>query len=398
MRQLLTTTLTFLTLSNVFGQSLVKIGDQAPGYRFTKIINSPATNLDISDLKGKPSIIAFWGTWCAPCIPEMINLGKLQKQFGDRVQIIAVSDDSEQKIKFFLQKRPSNIWFASDPSQNLWSILGINTAGHIALIDKANKIVAITETNKIDKSMIEKLIESKQLGLEENRGDRILAEKEDPIKLDASTLYSFVMQPKLNGISAMMKRPNSGVFAFRRITMINLSPQTIFREAFNISIGKKVFFATPEDNNEDYKTPICIDFIVSEKDKTNISTLFQNELNSHLPFQGKIEKRTIDSYVLKQIQGKQISIKQSTNSDNKFSFNGLEFSGTGIPFQTFINYLENELNYPVYNATGLSQHYDIEFSRNNVEPLKSTMESLAKLGLELVKDQKEMDVLVISRK
>lgn len=396
MKHIIFSILLVLTISNSFGQSLIKIGDHAPRYYFTKLVNAPSSKLDISDLKGKPAVIAFWGTWCAPCIPEMINLGKLKKQFGDKVQVIAVSNDDEQKLKYFLQKRPSKIWFASDPSNNLWSIFDIQTAGHVVLLDKNNKVVAITETKKIDSSVIEKLIYTKQVGLEENRGNRTLSSDEAPIKLDSATLYSFVMQPELKGVNPMMKRPVNGAFAKRRITIINLVPTIILREAFDISISKKIIYATKEDSIKSNQNPLCIDFILSNKDKTNLNTLFQSELNKHLPVKGEIQKRVITCYVLRPIEGKQILIKQSSKSGNEFSFNGLQFQGEGIPIHTFISYIENELNYPVYDATGLTRYYDVSFSRNNVEPLQSTKESLAKLGLELVKDQKEMDVLVIS--
>jgi hypothetical protein len=45
----------------------------------------------------------------------------------------------------------------------------------------------------------------------------------------------------------------------------------------------------------------------------------------------------------------------------------------------------------------LTGYYNIKFSKNNVEPLKPIRDNLAKFGLELVKDQKEMKALVISR-
>jgi hypothetical protein len=64
---------------------------------------------------------------------------------------------------------------------------------------------------------------------------------------------------------------------------------------------------------------------------------------------------------------------------------------------TFVNYLENELYYPVYDETGLTDYYNIKFSKNNVEPLKSIRENLEKFGLELVKGEKELNVLLISR-
>ncbi|MBO9203994.1 MULTISPECIES: redoxin family protein [Niastella] len=379
-----------------FGQGLVKIGDKTPKYYFDKLVNAPGTTIDISDLKGKPTILAFWGTWCAPCIPEMINLGKLQKIFGDKVQIIGVSNDNEQKLKTFLQKRPSKIWFASDPSNNLWNIFDLQTAGHAVLIDKNNYVVSITEMVKIDSAVINNLIIANQLNLSENRGTKLLSEDQNPVNLDSTTIYSFVLQPALKGITPMMKKPRIGTFGNRRITIINLVPAIILKDAYEISTTRKIIYPTKEDSLESNQNSYCIDFIVAENDKANLKALFQKELNDHLPVKGEVQKRTIPCYVLKLIEGKQISIKESTKSYNRFSSSGLEFSGEGIPIKTFISYIENELRYPIYDATGLTKYYDIEFFKNNVDRLQSTKDSLAKLGLELVKDQKEIDVLVIT--
>ena len=398
MKHIIISTVFTLTTAFSFGQGPVKIGDKAPKYYFTKIVNSPNTELDISDLKGKPTILAFWGTWCAPCIPEMINLGKLQKKFGDKVQIIGVSNDNEQKLKTFLAKRPSEIWFASDPSNNLWNIFDLQTAGHTVLIDKNNNVAGVTETEKIDSAVINNLITANQLNLLEDRGTKRLAENQDPVKLDSSTLYSFVLQPELKGITSMMRQPRIGTFGKRRITIVNLAPEVILREAYDISLSQKIIYPTKDDSVKSNGNSFCVDFIVSENDKADLKTLFQNELNKHLPVKGEIQKKAIPCYVLRPIEGKQIIIPQSTKSGNEFSFNGLEFSGEGVLIKPFISYLENVIDYPIYDATGLTKYYDIEFARNNIEPLKSTMESLAKLGLELVKDQKEMDVLIITTK
>lgn len=384
------------TLSASFGQSLVKIGDNSPNYFFTKVINSPNSKINIFDLKGKPTIFVLWGTWCGPCIPEMINLGKLQKIFGDKVQIIAVSNDNEQKLTSFLQKKPSKIWFVSDPSNNFWSIFNISVAGYSVVIDKNKKVVAITETHNIDSLTIANFINSAKLNLTENRGTRRLLEGENPVDLDSNTVYSFVVKPELKGISPMSKRPNRGAFAKRRITIVNLVPEVILREAFDISIAKKLFFASKEDSIMSNKEAFCLDIIVPEKDKGNLKKAFQNEVNNHLPVKGQIEKRLISCYSLKPIDGGQLEIKKSLTSDNLVSSSGLEYEGNGVPIGSFIKYLENQLQFPVYDATNLTGYYDIMFKKDNIEILKSIKKSLAKLGLELVKDKQEMDVLVVS--
>jgi hypothetical protein len=143
----------------------------------------------------------------------MINLWKLQKKFGSKVQITGVSNDNEQKLKSFLVSIPSKIWFASDPSNNLWNIFDLQTAGHVVLIDKDNNVVGVTETAKIDSALINNLITSNQLNLSADRGTKRLTENQDPIKLDSATLYSFVLQPELKGITPMMKQSQIGAFA-----------------------------------------------------------------------------------------------------------------------------------------------------------------------------------------
>lgn len=121
-------------------------------------------------------------------------------------------------------------------------------------------------------------------------------------------------------------------------------------------------------------------------------------MNNHLPVKGEIKKRNIPCYVLRPIENGKSLIEETSNQENKHTFNALEFEGKGISIEPFISYLENILNYPVFDDTGLVKRYNIDFLRNNINPLQSTKESLAKLGLELIKDSKEMSVLVISSK
>ena len=387
-----------MTLNFSYGQNLVKIGDNAPKYNLIKVLNSPESELEISEFKDKPIIIVFWGTWCGPCIPEMVNLGKLQEKFTDKIQVIGVSNDNEEKLKIFIQKRPSKVWYASDPSQNLWNIFGVNTAGFSAIIDKNHKVISISETHMIDSTSIQNLIDSKQIKIEENRGERRLSEIENPFKSDSNTTYSFSIHQNLKGISPMTRKPYQGAFAKRRIMMINLVPEVILREAYDISISEKVVFSTKADSIKSNQNPICIDLIVSENDKLNLKSLLKNELNKHLPVKGEISRKNISCLVMRPISGKEILVKKSAKNDNQFSFSQLEFKGEGVKIKTLTDYIENALGYPTFDETGLTEYYDIDFSKNNIEPLKSIRESLAKLGLELVKGKREMEVLLITSK
>ncbi len=46
-----------------------------------------------SSLRGKVVIVNFWATWCPPCRAEIPDLVALQAKYGDRLQIIGISED-----------------------------------------------------------------------------------------------------------------------------------------------------------------------------------------------------------------------------------------------------------------------------------------------------------------
>ena len=46
-----------------------------------------------ASLRGKVVLVNFWATWCPPCRAEIPDLVALQSKYGDRLQIIGVSQD-----------------------------------------------------------------------------------------------------------------------------------------------------------------------------------------------------------------------------------------------------------------------------------------------------------------
>ena len=63
----------------------------------------------LSELKGRWVLVNFWATWCAPCRDEMPSLEMLNRRFGDRVTMLAVSvdDDQAQVARFFGDTKPT---------------------------------------------------------------------------------------------------------------------------------------------------------------------------------------------------------------------------------------------------------------------------------------------------
>ena len=50
-------------------------------------------SISSADLRGKVVIVNFWATWCPPCRAEIPDLIALQNKYGDRLQVIGISQD-----------------------------------------------------------------------------------------------------------------------------------------------------------------------------------------------------------------------------------------------------------------------------------------------------------------
>ena len=62
----------------------------APPAVFT---DADGKTLSLRDFAGKLVLVNLWATWCAPCRHEMPSLERLQTRLGDKITILAISED-----------------------------------------------------------------------------------------------------------------------------------------------------------------------------------------------------------------------------------------------------------------------------------------------------------------
>jgi len=68
-------------------------GQPAPDFALK---NSAGQNLRLSEWRGEVVVLAFWAGWCGRCSDHLLELARLQNQYGDRgVRVVAVNIDGD---------------------------------------------------------------------------------------------------------------------------------------------------------------------------------------------------------------------------------------------------------------------------------------------------------------
>lgn len=65
--------------------------------------NLEGVSVPLSSYAGRPLIINFWATWCAPCVKEMPDLDALSKKYPD-MHFVGVAIDTAANVERFLKK------------------------------------------------------------------------------------------------------------------------------------------------------------------------------------------------------------------------------------------------------------------------------------------------------
>jgi cytochrome c biogenesis protein CcmG, thiol:disulfide interchange protein DsbE len=101
------------------------VGGKAPDFT----VQDSERKVALHDFKGKTVVLNFWATYCAPCVEEMPSLVQLQKQMGNKITVVAVSEDGDvEKYYAFLKQYKIDfltVRDASGDSKNLYQTTGI---------------------------------------------------------------------------------------------------------------------------------------------------------------------------------------------------------------------------------------------------------------------------------
>ena len=117
----------------------------APAVSFVDLTGN---TVNLSEFTGKIVLVNLWATWCEPCLREMPSLARMQLRLGDKITVVAVSEDrgGSKTVEPFIDKLElKSIETYLDPkstAERAFKVQGLPTS---FLIDRQGRILGRVE-------------------------------------------------------------------------------------------------------------------------------------------------------------------------------------------------------------------------------------------------------------
>ena len=146
------------------GTEAPRLGDTAPADKAFAL--PPATlagfgggpEVNLTDFRGKPMIVNFWATWCAPCVKEMPEFQAAAAEFGDTVAFLGIDvEDAPPNAEPFVEQLGIDYPLAIDPQREFYREVG-NVGMPTTLLVDPDGIVRYRHTGPLDREQLKALL------------------------------------------------------------------------------------------------------------------------------------------------------------------------------------------------------------------------------------------------
>lgn len=119
-------------------------GKAAPAFN---LVNSEGKKVSLADYKGRPVLVNFWATWCAPCKLEMPWFEEFRAKYkGDNFEILGIAEDDAPKDEIIKTAKKAGVSYpillTDNKVANLYG--GIDSLPTSFYIDKTGTVVEET--------------------------------------------------------------------------------------------------------------------------------------------------------------------------------------------------------------------------------------------------------------
>ncbi|MBE6547421.1 MAG: 4Fe-4S binding protein [Ruminococcaceae bacterium] len=121
------------------------------------------SSFNISQTKGKVTVINFWGTWCTPCVQELPHFNDIANEYSDSVAVIAIHSalDSDTGGDYISENFPGTKMIIPRDTQNddYFKSLGGTVAYPMTLVLDADGIVVFRTEGSLTHAQLKNAVE-----------------------------------------------------------------------------------------------------------------------------------------------------------------------------------------------------------------------------------------------
>ncbi len=403
----------------------LEVGEQVPDIVLEHFYNQPNKKLNLSGIKKELIILDFWNIWCSACIASFPKLDSLQKEFGDKIEIILVTNNSQNEVKkIFSKPILKNISLPIITGDNKLSrLFPYESVPHSVWINNKGLVEYITYGYNTNRNHISEYLAGKKPILSYKKEDATIdltkplwAKENFPFErsIQYYSYFSGWLSEYGGGGKSRFEDSISNRIGLR---FVNEPLLFLYQTAFGgfnggdfiypnrivLDIHDSQVFLSPsgEHDLDDWnaKNLVCYEIAVPISKQTELFQIMQQDLKKYLNYNVKVEKRktnclslirTTNQDKLKSITG----TKRIVQTDSSLLLEGTSFSDGLVRKLKFKN---AGLETPIIDETGYSGIVDIRIDCS-LSDILSLKRELKKYDLDLVARTREIEMLIISEK
>lgn len=375
---------------SLFASALPKLETPAPPLQFTQLLQAPpGARADWDALRGKVVVLEFWSTHCGPCVAEIPHLNKLVASLDPaKFQFIAVNDKEDLKVvQEFLAKKKMSGWVGVDPEGRVDAWYGVTALPTTIIVDAQGKIAGSTYPEFLEASDLQAVADGKSVKFKEDVGSKVaaLAAAEPAGAVKSLFEISLSKSTAKSGEESWMTGYSTGM------KIHGWDAELLLTYAYHLAKDRLVLTSPLPDGFYDLRGEFA------GADDALTTPMLQTAIASGLHLRVEAKTMTRKAYVLKSTEsGKKLLIPTTSTGGSMSGYWKGKLSLVNASMDNLAAALEEGLEAPVVNETGIKGNFDaeMEFPAKDAEAAKAAL--LKTLGLELTQADRPIAMLEVT--